>query len=121
MDPNQAKRELLLLRQELKDTEKGLTGSLGISLEEDSGEGPLDQRPADVGMLTFDREMDLSIQGNAEHLLAQVDRALEKIDEGTYGICDRGGHPVEEPRLEAIPYATLCMTHQKELERSQQV
>ena len=90
MDPNQAKRELLLLRRELKDTDQELTGSLGISLEEEGGEESLDQHPADVGTVTLDREMDLSIQGNAEHLLAQVDRALQKIDEGTYGICDRG-------------------------------
>ena len=121
MDANQAKRELLLLREELKHTDEELAGSLGVSLEEESGEESLDIHPADVGTVTLDREMDLSIQGNAEYLLAQVDRALEKIEEGTYGICDRGGHPIEEARLQAIPYASLCMKHQKELERSQQV
>ena len=121
MDPKQAKRELLLLRDQLQDTDEELTESLGISLEEEAGEESLDQHLADAGTVTFDREMDLSIQGNAEYLLAQVDRALEKIEEGTYGTCDRGDHPIEEARLQAIPYATLCMKHQIELERSQQV
>jgi DnaK suppressor protein len=121
MDPNQAKRELVLLRGQLQDTNEELSGSLGVSLEEEAGEESSDQHPADVGTVTFDREMDLSMQEGTEHLLAQVDRALEKIEEGTYGVCDRGDHPIEEARLQAIPYATLCMKHQEELEHSGQV
>jgi RNA polymerase-binding transcription factor len=42
--------------------------------------------------------------------LAEVDRALEKVDEGTYGRCDNCGQPVASERLEAIPFATLCVT-----------
>jgi DnaK suppressor protein len=117
MDPNKAKRELLLLRGQLKNTDDELAGSLGVSLEDESGEESLDIHPADVGMVTLTREMDLSVQENTEHLLAQVDRALEKIEEGTYGSCDRCGNSIEDARLQAIPYATLCMTHQRELER----
>jgi RNA polymerase-binding transcription factor len=42
--------------------------------------------------------------------LAEVDRALEKVDEGTYGLCDECGQPISSERLEAIPSATLCVT-----------
>ncbi len=118
MDPNDAKRELIHLREQLTGSDKELADSLSVPLEEEAGEDSLDQHPGDVGAVTLNREMDLSLQGNAEYLLSQIDRALEKIEEGTYGICDRGGHPIEEARLRAIPYATLCMQHQKEMERS---
>ncbi len=120
MDLNEAKRELLLLRDQLRDTERELSESLGVSLEDEGGDEALDQHPADVGTVTLSREMDLSVQGDVEHLLDHVERALAKMDEGTYGLCDRCGQQIEAPRLEAVPYATLCMTHQKELERSRQ-
>jgi DnaK suppressor protein len=118
MDPKEAKRELLRLREQLMGSDKELADSLSVSLEEEAGEDSLDQHPGDVGAVTLNREMDLSLQENAEYLLSQIDRALEKIEEGTYGICDRGGHPIEEGRLQAIPYATLCMKHELELEQS---
>ena len=118
MDPKLAKRRLLQLRRQLTTLDDDATNSLAVSLEEESGDEAYDQHQADVGTVTLNREMDLSLQGNTEHLLTQVDRGLEKIEEGTYGICDRGGEPIEEGRLEAAPYATLCMKHQKELERS---
>ena len=118
MDPKLAKRRLLQLRRQLVTLDEDATTSLAISLEEESGDEAYDQHEADVGTVTLSREMDLSLQGNTEHLLTQVNRALEKIEEGTYGICDRGGEPIEEGRLQAAPYATLCMKHQKELERS---
>ena len=120
MDLKEVKRELLLLRDQLKNTDQGLSESLGVSLEDEGGDESLDQHPADVGTVTLSREIDLSVQGDVEHLLGHVERALEKIDEGTYGLCDRCGQKIEVHRLEAVPYATLCMTHQKERERSEQ-
>lgn len=118
MDLGNAKKELLRLRSQLLELEEGATESLATGLEEESGEESSDQHMADVGSVTVARELDLSLQSNTQRLLAQVERALEKIDEGTYGLCDRCGEPIGEGRLEAMPYATLCMEHQKELERS---
>lgn len=118
MDPQTAKQALLQLRSRLVDQNVELGESLSVSLEDESGEETSDQHPGDVGTVTYTRELDLSLQDNTERLLAQVDRALEKIEEGTYGICDRNGHPIEPGRLDAKPYATLCLKHQKELERS---
>ncbi len=119
MDPKLAKRRLLALRRQLTALDEKGADSLAISLEEESGDEAYDQHQADVGTVTLNREVDLSLQENTERLLAHVNRALAKIEEGTYGICDRGGEPIEEGRLEAVPYATLCMKHQRELERSE--
>ena len=121
IDVEKAKEELLLLHDQLGGEDERLTASLATSLEEASGEESSDQHMADVGTITHDREMDESIQGNTERLLAQVKRALAKMDEGTYGVCDRCGKPIEEDRLRAVPYATLCMQDQRLLERSGQV
>jgi RNA polymerase-binding transcription factor DksA len=118
MDTQKAKRELLQLRSRLLGRDEEVIESLAVPLEEESGEGSYDQHMADIGTVTLTRELDLSLQDNTEHLLAQVNRALEKIEEGTYGLCDRCGRPIEESRLEAMPYAVLDLEHQRELERS---
>jgi YteA family regulatory protein len=68
-----------------------------------------DQHPADAATELFEREKDLAIEENFKIALEQVAEALRKIDEGTYGICDRCRKPIAPPRLEVIPYATLCI------------
>jgi DnaK suppressor protein len=57
----------------------------------------------------FEMERTTSLKRNVEDLLAQVKRALHKLEHGTYGVCERCGNPIEYGRLEAIPYATLCV------------
>jgi len=121
MDPQEAKQALLRLRSRLVDQDEALGESLGMSLEDEAGEESSDQHIADVGSITLTRELDISLRSNVEHLLAQVDRALEKLEEGTYGRCDRCGEPIEESRLRAVPEATLCLRHQRELERQAEV
>lgn len=117
MDLEKAKEELLRLRSQLLELDEEVSGSLATGLEEEYGEESSDQHMADVGTATFTRELDLSLQGNTQHLLTQVDRALEKIDQGTYGLCDRCGEAISEGRLQAMPFAALCLKHQRELER----
>jgi DnaK suppressor protein len=56
-----------------------------------------------------DRELDESLGENAEQITREIDRALGRIDEGTYGTCERCGATIAEERLEAVPYATLCL------------
>jgi len=121
MDPEKAKEELQRLRSQLLELDEEVSESLAVGLEEESGEESSDQHMADIGTATLSRELDLSLQGNTQHLLAQVERALEKIDQGTYGRCDRCDGPIGEGRLRAMPFATLCLEHQRELERSQAV
>ena len=79
--------------------------------------GPGDNHLADIATETVDREIDYTLEGNAEQVLASIDAALERIDEGTYGICQTCGKPISEERLEAIPYATQCIDCRRKGER----
>ena len=74
-----------------------------------SGDVGLDDESADAGSATFEREKDLSIENNVRDLLRKIDGALKRMDEGTYGLCARGRHPIEKARLRALPYADLCI------------
>ena len=74
----------------------------------EEGEGG-DEDTADLASAMMDKEMDLSVEDELEDLLVQVDRAFQKIEEGTYGICDVSGKPIPVSRLELIPFATLTV------------
>ena len=74
-----------------------------------SGETAFDEEYADSGTATFEREKDLSLENNIRDLLDKIDKALSRIDEGTYGICQRCGRPIEKARIKALPYASLCI------------
>jgi DnaK suppressor protein len=74
-----------------------------------SGEVSFDDENADAGTFTFERERDLSIENNVRDLLAKIDRAIARMDEGSYGICSRCGKPIEKARLKALPYVDLCI------------
>jgi RNA polymerase-binding protein DksA len=75
-----------------------------------------DDHPADLASETFEREKDLAIGESVEHMLHKVISALEKIDRGTYGLCDACGRPIKKARLKALPFATLCLACQDKLE-----
>ena len=64
---------------------------------------------ADSATETFMRELDDGLEENAEHLLDEIDAALRRIEEGTFGTCEVCGRPIDSERLEAVPYATLCI------------
>ena len=73
---------------------------------------------ADDASEVFTRERNMALRTNAEELLLQVDAALTRLGEGTYGICASCGREITSERLEALPHATLCITCQSEAERS---
>jgi DnaK suppressor protein len=73
---------------------------------------------ADSASETYLRELDEGLEENAEHVLAEIDDALERIDDGTYGLCASCGGPIGLERLEAVPYARLCIDDKRALERS---
>jgi RNA polymerase-binding transcription factor DksA len=74
-----------------------------------SGDVGLDDESADAGTATFEREKDLSIEQNVRDLLAKIERALHRIEDGRFGICDRCGKPIEKARVKALPYVDLCI------------
>ncbi|CAB1128674.1 Transcriptional regulator, TraR/DksA family [Candidatus Hydrogenisulfobacillus filiaventi] len=82
-----------------------------LSLSETGSVGALssyDNHPADLGSDTAARELDAGILAAADVHLQEVERALEKLHEGTYGRCDRCGGPIEPERLQARPESVLC-------------
>lgn len=95
-----------------------LDADLSTSLEDSSGESPYDQHMAENAAATLDREMDLTLQDNARAGLAQIDRALHKLEEGTYGRCEQCGGPIGEERLSAFPSVTLCVECKRQEERN---
>ena len=92
--------------------------SFGTPQSELTGEVSFDEEYADAGTATFERERDLSLTNNIRDLTEKIDRALERIDEGTYGVCERCGKPIEKARIKALPYATLCIKDKQAQERA---
>jgi RNA polymerase-binding protein DksA len=86
------------------------------SLQTSSGDGAGDDQ-ADAGSKTFEREQELSIANNRRDLLVQMERAMERLDKGTYGRCESCSQPIPKPRLQAFPSATLCVKCKQREER----
>ena len=80
------------------------------TLSDVSGENNYRDHMADQGSATFARELDMTLEDNAREMLAQIERALIRMDDGTYGICTRCGKAIDPHRLEAMPAAELCIT-----------
>jgi RNA polymerase-binding protein DksA len=82
----------------------------------DSGEGAGDDQ-ADSGTKTFEREHEMSLVSNARDMVLQTERALERIENKTYGLCEDCGAAIGKPRLQVFPRATLCMICKQKEER----
>jgi RNA polymerase-binding protein DksA len=89
------------------------------SLADETGDLSIgtDDHLADSATETYMRELDDGLEENAERLLAEVDAALERIADGTYGTCTACGRPIGADRLQAVPYATLCLDDKRVEER----
>ena len=112
-------RELLLdERKRVVAALQNLHDDHAGSLTEESGEETaFDNHLADTATETYDRELDYTLEENSEHVLADIDAALKRIDDGTYGLCTNCGKQIPVDRLEALPWATLCIDCQRERER----
>lgn len=75
------------------------------------------QHSADEGTDDFVRNINLEVTNKEFSLLRQIDRALEKIEEGTYGVCDISEEEIPLKRLEAVPYATMTVKAQEKMEK----
>jgi len=82
----------------------------------DASEGAGDD-PADAGAKTYEREREIALTLNARDLLAQNERAIARIDAGTYGECESCHKPIGKERLQAFPRATLCVACKQKEER----
>ena len=88
---------------------------IAIRLGDAVGDAGEDQ--ADVGAKTFEREHELALTYNARELLAQTERAIARIESGTYGVCESCGNAIGKARLQAFPRATLCVACKQREER----
>jgi RNA polymerase-binding transcription factor DksA len=110
-------------RTELLAMRARLLGAAHDIVEDDGDDGELssaagDQHLADHASEMFDREVDESLEENAEAIVDEIDAALRRIEDGTYGTCVRCGGPIPDERLAAVPYAVLCVTCRREEERA---
>lgn len=103
--------EVLRLRAELDASEAAISG-----LMRDSGDGAGDDQ-ADTGTKNITRESELALAANASLMLEQTERAVERLESGTYGICENCGQPIGKARMQAFPRATLCVDCKQKQER----
>ncbi len=119
-DMSLTKSEVTRFKKGLEELKNKLTSSLQLSTAEvkkpDESTG-YSQHQADQGTDDFDRKVNLELTTQEFLVLRQVERALEKIQDGTYGICDISGEEIPKARLEAMPYAVTTVKAQEKLER----
>jgi RNA polymerase-binding protein DksA len=89
------------------------------SLLEETGDLSIgtDDHLADTATETYMRELDGGLEENAERLLQEIEDALLRIEDGSYGTCRACGKPIAEDRLEAVPWASLCLDDKRAQER----
>lgn len=92
----------------------GISGDVFADNETDA----VDQHPADDGSELFEREKNLTVQRTLEIEIGEIDAALQKFDNGTYGLCEMCGKPIPEKRLRAYPAATHDVECQSRIERA---
>jgi RNA polymerase-binding transcription factor DksA len=105
--------DLALRRTELLDLRERILGAAADLVADDAGgeiNSPAgDQHLADHASDLVERELDQTLGENAGNVVAEIDAALVRIDEGTYGTCATCGAVIPEERLDAVPYAILCL------------
>ena len=106
-----AQRQLLLEERAnyLRSAETLKAQADSLALEHEPGDVQFDEEGGEGGTANVDREMDLVLSAQARAAAGEIDRALEKIEAGTYGLCEQCGQPIPDARLQALPAAALCV------------
>jgi RNA polymerase-binding transcription factor DksA len=119
MQNDEARDRLEQERSRLQGIRQGFDDE-GLTTEtEEENLGELssnDQHQADIGTETFDRERDMSILEQVEAEMADVEHALRRLDDGTYGTCEACGKAIADDRLQAMPAARYCLDDQSRAE-----
>ena len=119
LDTERFRTALLEERQRVVDAISYLHEEHPGSLEDETAEviGTSDNHLAETASATVDREIDYTLEENSEHVLAEIDGALARIEQGSFGICRTCGQPIGEERLAALPYTTQCIDCKRKAER----
>ena len=121
------KRKMTTLRNRLEGRKAEIESDVSymademrsIGVEQDDENGALGNHIAEDGASVAEAERIVTVTEDLQDILAQVDAALERMNEGTYGVCQRCGQKIGEERLEAFPYVAYCITCQEIMEREQ--
>ena len=118
MDTNEARMLLLNRQEEIQGELDRLAAELeSLGTEQDLEHGGLGNHMAEDGSSVQEQERILAISAGLRDIADQIEAALARLDEGTYGICERCGKPINPERLEAFPYVAYCIECQTILER----
>ena len=119
MDAERFRTALLDERSRIEGAIEYLHRETPGSLEDETEEmmGGADNHLGDAAAGTLDREIDYTLEGHSEQVLEQIGEALARIDGGTFGKCTNCGREIAEERLEARPWASLCIDCQRDAER----
>lgn len=117
------KEELAYFKKLLLDRRQALVGDLN-HLEDNALRRTKDNAAtldisnfADLGTDNFDQDFTIGLIENSEEIVREIDAALQRIEEGTYGLCEMGGCDIGRNRLRAIPWAKLCIACQRQVEQ----
>jgi RNA polymerase-binding protein DksA len=114
IDTNRFREALTQERQRIQAALDNLHEENPGSITDETGEDAVyDNHLADTATVTYDRELDYTLEENAEHVLSDIDSALQRIDDGSYGECTNCSREIPPERLEARPWATLCIDCQR--------
>ncbi len=104
-------RELLVSERETYVLQADALKAEAQALAEDMEPGDIqfDEESGEGGTMAVERERDLTLSAQARAAVDEIDRALRKIEIGTYGICEKCETPIPKARLKALPYAALCV------------
>jgi DnaK suppressor protein len=121
------KRQRETLRKRLEERRAQIEGDMSymaaemrsIGIDQDQENGSLGNHIADDGSNVAEAERIVTVSEDLQQILVQVNAALERMSEGTYGTCQRCGKPIGEERLKAFPYVAYCIECQSLIEREQ--
>jgi RNA polymerase-binding transcription factor len=117
VDTERLHKALLEERKRVLDAINYLHQENPRSVDDDATESHADNHLAETASITLEQEVDDTLEENSEHVLAEIDDALARIEAGTYGTCVTCGEEIPVERLEAIPYATQCIDCRRKAER----
>ena len=112
-------RQLLITeRAKLAEEIKSIAREAATSPRDASGDlSAYTVHMADMAADTYDRELSMNIASSEQELLYQIDDALKRLDDGSYGVCQQCNQPIAMSRLKAVPYASLCIACQRSKEQ----
>ncbi|HEY7018623.1 MAG TPA: TraR/DksA C4-type zinc finger protein [Gaiellaceae bacterium] len=117
LDTEHFRQRLVGERQRAQEALRYLQNENQGLIDDEREEIQSDNHPGDAATATFDRELDSTLEENEERMIAAIDAALKRIEDGTFGRCSNCGEPIPAERLEALPWATQCIGCKRREER----